>query len=340
MDIQQHDMTDAVNAKLISSEQASQLWSFWQTQHKDTPGFNLTHVMYYFGGILAISAVTLFVTQAWEHWRGMPLFICSVILFAIGFLLSRYFIKTNLVIPAGIMSTFSLAVVPLAVYNIQVVLGFFPDQIYQYHGFHDWINWRWMPMEVITLFVGVVMLYLYNFPFLLFPVSICLWYMSMDLFCLLTMVDDYHSRSLFSLFFGILIIAAAIYMDFKYDENKKDYAFWLYIFGVLAFWGGLTSLDSSSELNKFFYCLINIGMILISVILNRRVFAIFGTIGVLGYLGHLSFTIFSDSLGFPVALVLLGILIILLATRWSRIEKSMIELLQGYIPHKILKRMK
>ena len=130
----------------------------------------------------------------------------------------------------------------------------------------------------------------------------------------------------------------AIYLDFKYHE-RKDYAFWLYIFGVMTFWGGLTCQQSTSELSKFFYCLINIAMILISVFLNRRVFAVFGALGVLGYLGHLAFTVFEDSLGFPLVLVFLGIGIIFAATRWPRMEEKLLNYFRPYIPEKILKRM-
>ena len=34
------------------------------------------------------------------------------------------------------------------------------------------------------------------------------------------------------------------------SRHDKDYAFWLSLFGVVAFWGGLSMLHSDSELNK------------------------------------------------------------------------------------------
>jgi len=292
--------------------------------------------MYYFGGLLAIFAVTLFVTQAWDQLRGIQLFVISSLLFALGCLLARHFLTKKLLIPAGIMSAFSLALIPLAVYNIQIWLGFLPNESYRYAAFHYAISWYWVPMELTTLVVGLIMLYLYDFPFLLFPISISLWYMSMDLFSLLFHGYNYSARSSFSVLFGLFTILSAIYMDLKYD-NRKDYAYWLYIFGVMIFWGGLSLQSLNSD--KFLYCLINVAMILISVFFNRRVFAVFGALGVLGYLGHLSFSIFANSLGFPIALVFLGIIIIFAATRWPRAEKKLIEYFSPYIPQKILKRM-
>lgn len=339
MRIEKDDLKEAANAGLISDEQAIRLWAFWSKMQEDIPRFQLAHVMYYFGGLLAITAVTLFVTQAWESLIGLPLFVLSICLGMLGCAFTYYFINKKLLIPAGIMSTFTLVLVPLAVYNVQVWLGLIPGKNFEYSDYHYWINWYWVPIELITLLVGVVMLYIYRFPFLLFPISITLWYMSMDLYSLLFNMEGYAWRGNFTLIFGFLYIVLAIYVDFRNNDDKKDYAFWLYIFAVLTFWSGLTYQRSDNELTQFLYCLINLGMVFTSVLLNRRVFAVFGVIGVIGYLGHLSFAVFANSLGFPIALVILGFVIIFAATHWPKIEMKLIEYLRPYIPDKILKRL-
>jgi len=69
-------------------------------------------------------------------------------------------------------------------------------------------------------------------------------------------------------------------------------------------------MNSNSELNKLIYCGINIAMILLGAVLGRRVFAVFGGLGIAGYLGHLSYRVFKDSLLFPFALSLIGLVII------------------------------
>ncbi|NIS64150.1 MAG: DUF2157 domain-containing protein, partial [Gemmatimonadales bacterium] len=65
------------------------------------------------------------------------------------------------------------------------------------------------------------------------------------------------------------------------------------------FWGGLSSMESDSELSKFLYLCINLVMIAVGATLSRRVFAVFGGLGVAGYLGHLAYNVFKDSLMFP-----------------------------------------
>lgn len=339
MPIKSSDLEAATKAGIISRDQATKLKEFWLKESEDVPSFKMTHVLYYFGGLLSIAAISVFTVQAWDTLFGLPLFILSSLLFILGLLFTHYLLQRNHRLPAGLMATFSLVVVPLAVYNLQSWLGYTPG-FSHYADYHYYVSWSWMPMELATLIAGVIMFYLYRFPFLLFPISVTLWYMSMDFFPLLMSSPSltWEGRAMFSMWFGLIILLIAFYMDIKYSDEKQDYAFWLYLFGVLTFWGGLSCQHSDSEISKFIYCLINLGLILISVFLNRRVFAVFGAIGVFGYLGYLSFNVFSNSLGFPILLVFLGILIILLGTRWSRIENKLYQHFRPFMPAAILER--
>ena len=292
MRIEKKDLDKAAKAGIISLEQGTKIWSFWQKELRDTPQFHFAHVLYYLGGLLAISAVTLFVTRAWDTLVGIPLFLLSTVLFIFGLMFTQYFLNKKLRIPAGIFSTFSLALVPLATYNLQVWLGFSPMEKYQYSDFHYWVNWYWVSIEIVTFIAGIAMFYFYRFQFLLFPISIILWYMSMDVFDLLLHQKGapVAFRATFSMYFGLLVILAAIFIDLKAKDDEPDYPFWLYIFGVMTFWGGLSSQSSEYELSKFIYCMINLGMIFVSVFLDSA-FCRFGAIGVLGYLGHLAFEV-------------------------------------------------
>jgi Ca2+/Na+ antiporter len=91
-------------------------------------------------------------------------------------------------------------------------------------------------------------------------------------------------------------------------------------------------MNSGSELGKLAYCGINVAMVLIGAILGRRVFAVFGGLGIAGYLGHLSWSLFKDSLVFPVALSLIGFAIIWLGVLWQRHEARWAVQLRGFVP--------
>ena len=238
MHILPNDLKQASQRGLITAEQAQQLWDFLQTKGENTPQFRFSHLLYYLGGMLAIAAVTLLLTQAWDSLRGVPLFTLSTALFCLGIALTHYFLAKKLAIPAGIMSTFSLALIPLAIYNLQIYAGWLPDHAYHYTDFHEWISWYWVPMELLTLGAGIIMLYVYRFSFLLFLISVMLWYLSMDLYSLLLHLEYDAWRSSFSMAFGLCVLAGAVYVDFKANTEEPDYAYWLYIFGVLIFWGG------------------------------------------------------------------------------------------------------
>jgi hypothetical protein len=87
---------------------------------------------------------------------------------------------------------------------------------------------------------------------------------------------------------------------------------------MMAFWGGLTVMNSDSEMRRALYALLNVGFIWLAVKLRRSVFLVFGAIGVHLYLGHLAYEVFKDSFFFPFVLALLGLSMILLTVVMQR----------------------
>ena len=147
--------------------------------------------------------------------------------------------------------------------------------------------------------------------------AFALWFMSMDLTPLIYGSSYYEAQGyqVVSLVFGLVMLAGAYLGD---RRTEDDYAFWGYLFGMFAFWGGLTMFEGGSELDWFIYGLINAGLIGLSVLLQRRVFVVFGAAGVFGYVGHLAWEIFEDSLLFPFVLSTAGLAIIALASSTPR----------------------
>ena len=129
----------------------------------------------------------------------------------------------------------------------------------------------------------------------------------------------------------MLMILLAFWVDFR-NQSERDYPFWLYLFGVIAFWGGLSMLDSDSEWSKLLYCLINLAMVLTGVLIRRRVFTVFGAFGICGYCWHLADKIFKDSWLFPISLTFVGLTIVLLGIWWQRNEAVFTEKLQSKMP--------
>lgn len=322
----------AATKGIISPEQADRLWAYLKHEGRQTPRFSLTHILYYLGGLIAIGAMTLFMTLGWERYGGWGIFFIALAYAALGIGLAEKFIARDLAVPGGIMGAFVVALTPLAIYGLQQGLGFWDDTS-TYRDYHHYIRWNWILMELGTLAAGVILLRRYRLPFLVMPVAATLWYMSMDLTPFLFGDLDYtwELRKLVSVYFGFGMTLLAFWVDLR-SRREKDFAFWLYLFGVVTFWGGLSLMHSDSELNKFLYMCVNLFMIFIGVLLGRRVFAVFGGIGVAGYLGHLSYDVFADSLLFPFALSIIGLLVIGLGVVWQKREEELTGRLRSRLP--------
>jgi hypothetical protein len=307
------------------------LWSRLEKPSLSRQSFDFAHVAYYFGALVVMSAMGWFMTLGWEQFGGRGIFAIASI-YALLFVATGWTLwsRDKLRVPGGLLFTLAVWMTPLAIYGIERMLGMWPgSDSFAFRDYHVWVNARWLLMETGTIVAGLIALYFVRFPFLTFPVAFSLWYMSMDLTPMMFggKAFTWNERLWVSLLFGMTMLLFTYLID---RRTKEDFAFWGYLFGLMAFWGGLSLMESGSELNKFLYCLMNLGLIFLAVFLARRAFLVFGAMGVFGYLGHLSYTIFKDSLLFPLALTLIGLLVIFLGISYQKnraaIEKFVLSL--------------
>ena len=176
--------------------------------------------------------------------------------------------------------------VPFTVYNIQRALGVWPkEDPGVFVGFTQWIRSGWIIMEITTVVMGVAYLSMVRFPFLLFPISFSLWYLSMDLAPLVPgwRISSYTTiRIRISIAMGIAIMLLGYTSETVLGSNP-DLGFWLYFFGLLTFCVALNFDFPSSDLYGSLFLLVNMGLVLIGSHLNRTTFHVFGTLGVIEY---------------------------------------------------------
>lgn len=331
MNITKKKLNDAAAEDIISVQQADTLYEFLSLQDQDVPKFTFTHVLYYLGGLIAIGAMTLFMNVGWELFGGAGILFISVLYAGIGLKITNSLAAKGLSIPAGICATFVVCLTPLAIYGFQQWLGFWPDESV-YRDYHRYIKWNWLYMELGTLAIGAAVAWRYKFPFLIMPIAVTLWYLTMDITAMISGGDlTWQLRKIVSLYSGLLMIGLAFWIDIR-SRRKADYAFWIYIFGVIAFWGGLSSQNSNDEFSKFIYFCINLLMIGVGVVLVRRVFVVFGAIGSCGYIGYLAYDVFKDSLLFPIVLTAIGLGIIYIGILWQKHEQKITKKLRLFLP--------
>jgi len=324
----------AAQSGLLEPSQVDPLHQFLSEQAKDEPKFDFTHALYYLGGLIAIGALTLFMNLGWEEFGGWGILSISILYAAVGLLLTNKFRDAGRAIPAGICGAFVVALSPLAIYGFQQGMGWWPeDDVYR--NYHRYIKFLWIYMELGTLAIGAIMVWRYRYPFLVMPIAATLWYMSMDIAELIAGdIVNFREQAEITMWFGLAMTLFAFWVDLR-SRKSLDYAFWLYLFGVMAFWGGMTSQDSDSELAKFIYFCVNLGLIGVGVVLVRKVFLVFGGIGACIYLGHLANEVFEDSWLFPIALTLIGVGVIYLGVLWQKNEQAITMAVRNYLPMQV-----
>jgi hypothetical protein len=285
-------------------------------------GFNLVTVAYYFGAMLMISACAWFLGDKWNELgsRGILATVVVYIMIAAG--LGWWLRNKGYIVGGGLLITVAVCLVPLLTYAIEDVTGLWPSaHPGRYENYYPWINGSWIVMELATIVAAAIALRYVRFGFLTAPIAFSFWFLSMDLAALVSKNADlsWETREWISVIVGLCTLAVGYgferYLHKPGEPRSEDFAFWCYLFGMFAFWGGLTAMDSGSETMRALYALLNVGFIWLAVKLRRSTFLVFGALGVHFYLGHLAYKVFQDSFFFPFVLALLGLSLILL-TVW------------------------
>ena len=342
MKLEREDLDWAAREEIITQQQAEILWNalsqryLHSEDYQNRPRFNFANFAYYFGKLIVILAMGWFMTKAWESFGGVGLFFIATA-YAISFSLvgKNLYFQQNLKIPGGLLFTMAVYMSPLAIYGLQRWTGFWiQTDPGIYRGFYEWVKGSWVLMEVGTIIVGLITLKFVRFPFLTAPIAFCLWFMSMDLTPLIFGEDnfDWKNCALVSMWFGIACIIVAYLIDLKLRRSQGDFAFWIYLFGLFSLWFSLPLLGDDTEWSRFLYCLTNLGLILLSLLLKRRLFMVFGAIGAFYYLGHLAYQVFEDSILFPFCLTILGLTIIYISVMYQRHYRNIERYLERVIP--------
>jgi hypothetical protein len=322
MTYSQADLRAAATAGLIDSATLDRLIAFLDQRVAPStapataapaPRFDVAHLLWYAGALIVMSAMGLFSTLAFAAMGGAGL-ATTAMLYALAFTVAGHHLwyKRDLRVPGGLLIAIAVSMVPLAVYGIQDALGWWgsfgkPGTV---QGFYMWVKGSWIFMEIAAILAAVIALRFYPFPFIVVIISVALWFMSMDLAPWIAGKEhaDFETARQVSLWFGLAMLAVAWAVDCL--KRGGDFAFWLHLFGMIAFWGAVSFTSGGTPVEKALYCAMNVLLLFLSVYLGRRVYAVFGMVGVSLYLGDLSYKVFKDSLLFPFALSLIGVAVI------------------------------
>ncbi len=340
MKIVKKDIDWAVSEGILSAEQAESLWNALQKRTSNRPQFNFANVAYYFGAFIVLSGMTWFMSLAWEEFgsKGLLLLAC---LYAFLFVLAgkTLWFQQNLKIPGGLLFTIAVCMTPLVVFGLMSQVGswpltYFPDD---YSNYFIQENTTFILMELATILTGLITIKLIKFSFLMTPITLAFGFLSFHVTAVVSFYYTgeswwYNQETWIFFWFGLICLMVAYWVDVKTSALEEDYAFWLYLFGLLSFWFSITFMGMGYSWSPFIYLLTNLVLILLAVLLHRRVFVVFGTLGISYLLYDLSYRTFQGSLLFPLTLMVLGLLVIYAGVQYQRNEAAINRLIVGNLP--------
>ena len=264
----------------------------------------IAEILYYIGGAVVFFGIAILIGQNWNTLNTL-----TKILSTLGSAVVAYFVAVlfgtrkksekiglafhliaALVMPMGLYVTFHEA------------------------GFN--INSSGMQSLISIILLGVYLLSLIVFRrdiFILFSVIFGTW-----LFFSFTnlMVSDNPVWGMDFFYYRALIVGLA-YMFLGYyfsKSNRSSLTGFLYGFGILGFLGAAMALGGWKPDQKLFWELIFpvliFGALFSSVYLKSKAFLTFGTIFLMAYIAKITAEYFSGSMGWPLSLVVIGLLMI------------------------------
>lgn len=294
------DVGAAVKRGFITEAQAEKVWDVMVQRSAGTWNLSMMNVVIAILAGIAMLSFGVYAGIKIEHLTPLHIFGISVAIAGASLWGTDYAIRGGAHVVASALVTIAVVLTPIAVFALQMQLGYWPFTVQDIashtetqrgmRDFHKFMDSRWLVMELSTIAVAAGVIAWRKFSFPLMPICIVLWYMVMDYTQYVDRHDNEHNfKQLYqwnSVYFGLAALAVAVIVDNK-NKSRHDYGFWLYVAGVVSFWGGLVMMDSIGEWPKFQFACINLVLCLAAGYLQRWPLALFGGIGLMMYYGHL-----------------------------------------------------
>lgn len=264
----------------------------------------ITDVLYFIGGGIVFLGIVLLVGQNWAYLNSL-----AKILVTLGSAVAAYVIaalfhrKPNLKLPSTAFFMISGLLFPVGAMVLLHIAG---------------IDWTTSGSQAIISAILLIIFFASGF---IFKKSIFLFFSIVFATWLFEAGSFFLFKDLFMNLFAytVLTIGLAYMLLGRYFSDKVESAFsgWLYGFGAVGFLGAAFILGGNRPTaNAFWQVLfpfLDFGIIFLSVYWRSKAFLVFGSIFLMVYIIKITTEYFSQSLGWPFALVLAGLLLMAIA---------------------------
>ena len=313
------EITDASRQKIVTKDEVITAYEAGQpaadtSMHKK---IGLTDIMYYIGGAIVVLGIGILVFQNWERLNAPVQILVTlgtaIAAYVVGVLFNRYpnltgpsmafFLISSLLLPLGLYITLDKAGVDIntagtAVFVSALMLAVF---LASYFIFKK---------SLFTLFAIVAGTSLFF--------ALVGWIVESNHFLYDSKISEYEF-----LVTGLVYMLLGYYFSLGVQEKLSGV---LYGFGSLSFLGAALALQGFSPSQNAFwelvFPLLVFGIIILSVWLKSKTFLVFGSLFLIGYIFKLAGEYFQENLGWPLALVLAGLIIIGISFYAVRISKK------------------
>lgn len=274
---------DAAAKDLASQGKAFDPANVWDYLVKNAPAvgnkLDLANIIMSVGGFLMIVALPIMLGLVADMYK-YPVMLTGAAASIVVFGLTGYTLwhKYDLKVPGGLLTTVAVAAVPVATW------GFL----------NEFLQATEMAYNAKTLIIfgsaaaaSMLALQAVRWPFLTMPLFGSLWVMASVIVDMVAPNGNgwffgWASKQalILDMVFGALLMATAFSLE---KSQKEDYSFWGYLFGLSTFWFAWTQLGLGGEAGKLLFVAVNLGFILLSAMLKRTIFLVFGVVGSFWY---------------------------------------------------------
>lgn len=259
---------------------------------------HFSQVLYYIGAAIVLIGISIL---AWQHWQEFNLAVKLLITLGSG-------IATYI---AGVMFTqhplskqLSPAFFLMSAILMPLGLGILFDNI----GYN-------VGSSGVMVTISLVLFLMYGISYFAFKKNILLFFTTAFatwlFYALVNLIIGNnpvaHDWNLYT-YITMAVGLSYLVLGYSFDNTpRQELSGTLYAFGALFFLGAAITLNGFWEA---IYAGLALGIILVSTQLRSRALLVFGTLFLMGYLMKITAKYFSDSLGWPLALVLAGFMLI------------------------------
>lgn len=344
-------LSEGVEKGIITPEQKDKLIQLFlkniddvKVEQSNEKKFSIETFLYYFGSFVILCAMGYFMSNTITKSTFFAIFSLGSVYALIFAGLGEYLWKKADKLPASLLYFLFVTMITFLVMVLEKITGLFPhfSEMHKYANFYLACRPALILLAFTAITVGAVVLQKRKAPLLTIPVisgAYSLFYMIAPM--LVGNIKDPTTINI--LWINLLFSLGLIIIAFIKDRlTEIDYSKWSYIIGAILLYPSIELLvayyikNVNAEIIQGLIGLIGLTYIVLSLLLQRKIFMFLGVFGFVGYIFHLEFKYITDApILLPSVILITGLLIFYAGILYHQNREKINEFVDNIIPQKI-----